>query len=60
MEPPSSTINRRRFISILLLSLSPALIDQAEGEPTKRGPYKPRQPKADATAISNRVNTGVD
>jgi IS1 family transposase len=32
-----------------------ALIDVREGAPKKRGPYKPRQPKAgsDATAISN-------
>jgi hypothetical protein len=29
-----------------------ALIDAAEGEPKKRGPYKPRQPKSDAM-ISN-------
>jgi hypothetical protein len=29
-----------------------ALIDQAEVEPKKRGPYKPRQPKA-AAQISN-------
>jgi hypothetical protein len=29
-----------------------ALVDAAEGEPKKRGTYKPRQPKS-ATAISN-------
>src|SRR5437868_12386615 len=29
-----------------------ALIDQAEGEPKKRGPYKARQPQS-AAAISN-------
>jgi hypothetical protein len=33
-----------------------ALIDAAEGEPKKRGSYKPRQPKS-AGEISNRVTT---